>query len=272
MNTQQTLSVGQLLRTWRQRRRLSQLELALEAAISPKHLSFVETGRATPSRDMVLHLAEQLAVPLREQNILLTAAGYAPIFPEQPLDTPAFAMARQAIELVLRGHEPYPALAVDRHWTLIAANRAVPLLTTGVDPALLKPPVNVIRLSLHPAGLAPRIINYWPWRAHFLARLRHQVELSADPVLADLVHEVACYAAPTAAGSATPPTAATAGAVAVPLQLRMAQAELAFISTTTIFGTPIDITLAELAIESFFPANAATATMMQHMLAQHEQG
>jgi transcriptional regulator with XRE-family HTH domain len=170
MSTHQVPSVGQLLRSWRQRRRLSQLALAVEAEISPKHLSFVETGRATPSREMLLHLAEQLRVPLREQNVLLLAAGYAPHFPERPLDTPALDVARQAVELVLRGHEPYPALAIDRHWTLVAMNRVVAPLLANVAPLLLRPPVNVIRLSLHPAGLAPQIVNYGPWRAHLLHR------------------------------------------------------------------------------------------------------
>jgi transcriptional regulator with XRE-family HTH domain len=251
---------------WRQRRRKSQLALAVEADISSRHLSFLETGRAQPSREMVLRLAEQLMVPLREQNVLLVAAGYAPLFPERPLDAPELAIAQQAMEQVLTGHEPYPALAVDRHWTLVAANRAIPPLLAGVDPMLLQPPVNVIRLSLHPSGLAPQIANYTEWRTHIIARLRQQVEVSADPALADLVQEVAAYVPPAGmhAHAFTPPS--TNGLIVLPLRLTTPQGLLTFITTTTVFGTPIDITVAELAIESFYPADAATAEALQRML------
>jgi transcriptional regulator with XRE-family HTH domain len=171
---------GPLLREWRQRRRISQLELALDGNISTRHLSFLETGRARPSRDMVLHLAEQLAVPLRDRNTLLSAAGFAPVFGERGLEDPALAVARQAVELVIQGHAPYPAVAVDRHWTMVAANDAVPPLLTGVDAALLRPPVNVMRLALHPAGLAPRIVNLPEWRTHLLDRLRTWVALRLE--------------------------------------------------------------------------------------------
>ena len=188
--------VGALLREWRQRRRLSQLDLACEADISTKHLSFLETGRSVPSRDMVLHLAERLDVPLRARNALLNAAGYAPAFPERPLDDAALTAAREAIDLVLTGHEPHPALAVDRHWYMAAANRAVAPLVGAVDPALLRPPVNVMRLGLHPSGLAPRTVNLAEWRAHLLERLRQQIEVSADPVLVDLLAELRGYPAP----------------------------------------------------------------------------
>lgn len=263
MNMLQSQLVGPLLREWRQRRRMSQLDLALEAEISPKHLSFLETGRATPSRDMLLRLVEQLAVPLREQNIMLVAAGYAPMFPERPLDAPELQQARQAIEQVLAGHEPYPALAVDRHWTLVAANRAIPPLLAGADAALLEPPVNVIRLSLHPAGIAPRIMNYATWRAHLLARLRREADISADVVLIALLREVAAYPAPPGMTRHLPTPLHGGAAVVVPLHLRTEDGELSFISTTTIFGSPIDITVAELAIESFFPADAATAEALR---------
>src|SRR5947207_660389 len=182
----QTLTIGNHLREWRQRRRLSQLDLALEAEISTKHLSFLETGRSQPSRDMVLRLAEHLDVPLRERNVLLVSAGYAPVFPQRQLADPALDAARKAIDLVLKGHEPYPALAVDRHWTLVAHNAAVPPLLAGADPGLLAPPVNVLRLSLHPSGIAPRIANLAEWRGHLLDRLRRQVETTADPVLTEL--------------------------------------------------------------------------------------
>ena len=200
----QTQPVGNLLRKWRERRRLSQLDLACEAEISTRHLSFLETGRSLPSREMVLRLAEQLEVPLRERNVLLIAAGYAPAFPERPLDDPALQAARKAVDLVLAGHEPYPALAIDRHWTLIASNNAVPPLLAGVEPSLLQPPVNVLRLSLHPAGLAPRIANLAEWRSHLLARLRHQIEVSADPVLEELLNELCGYPMSGDAGTATP--------------------------------------------------------------------
>lgn len=253
--------VGDLLRTWRQRRRMSQLALASEAEISSKHLSFVETGRALPSRDMLLHLAEQLAIPLRERNMLLVAAGYAPVFAERPLDDPALGAARRAVDLVLAGHVPFPALAIDRHWTLIAANAAVAPLLAGVDAALLQPPVNVLRLSLHPRGLAPRIANLPEWRAHLLSRLRHQIDLSADPVLADLFGELSGY--PLVPRQQRPVAVHDYAGVVVPLQIEHNGVVLSFFSTTTVFGTPIDITLSELALEAFFPADAVTAEALR---------
>ena len=268
MSTMQPQPVGHLLREWRQRRRLSQLNLAVEAEISTKHLSFLETGRSLPSRDMLLHLAEQLEIPLREQNILLVAAGYSPVFSERPLDDPALRAARQAMDLVLTGHEPYPALAIDRHWTLVAANRAVPLLIVAADPALLQPPVNVIRLSLHPTGLAPQIVNYVEWRAHLLARLRRQIDISADPVLVELLQEVSAYPAPSGMRASASSPARAYAEVVVPFQLMTAMGLLAFISTTTIFGTPVDITVSELALESFFPADPATAEAMRRALSE----
>ena len=247
---------GALLRDWRQRRRLSQLALACEAEISQKHLSFVESGRSLPSREMVLRLAEQLDVPLRERNMMLLAAGYAPVFHERSLDDPTFAVARATIEAVLRGHEPCPALAVDRHWQMRLANRAVAPLLAGVeDTGLLRAPVNVLRLSLHPQGLAPRIVNLPEWRAHLLERLRRQVHATADPTLALLLRELEAY--PTGTPRVVPSEAPTA--IAVPLRLRT----LSFLSTTTVFGTPLDVTLAEIAIEAFFPADAATAAALQ---------
>src|SRR5262245_42438745 len=179
----QTQPVGNLLRKWRERRRLSQLDLACEAEISTRHLSFLETGRSLPSREMVLRLAERLEVPLRERNRLLVAAGYAPVFPERPLDHPALGAARKAVDLVLAAHEPYPALAIDRHWTVVAANNSISRLLDGVDPKLLRPPVNALRLGLHPEGLAPRIVNFAEWRAHLLAHLRRQIAVTCDPVL-----------------------------------------------------------------------------------------
>jgi transcriptional regulator with XRE-family HTH domain len=257
--------VGSHLREWRQRRRMSQLDLACEANISSRHLSFVETGRAQPSRDMLLHLAERLRIPLRERNMLLLAAGYAPVFPERRLSDPALSAARKAVDLVLAGHEPYPALAVDRHWNLVAANRAVAPLIADADPKLLAPPVNALRLSLHPHGLAPRIANLAEWREHLLTRLRHQIDLSADSILVELYSELASYRPPqvtTLHGRSAP---ADYGGVVVPLQLRTDAGTLALFSTTTVFGTPIDITLSELAIEAFFPADAATTDALRQL-------
>src|SRR5262249_2569151 len=188
--------VGGLLRQWRQRRRLSQLDLACDAGISTRHLSFVETGRAHPSREMLLHLSEQLDVPVRERNVLLVAAGYAPMFPERPLEDPSLAAARGAIDLVLERQKPYPAFALDRHWQGGGSNPAPPPPYDGAAPQLLRPPINGTRVSLHPRGLAPRIANLAEWRAHLLARLRRQVELTADAAVIDLLNEVDAYPAP----------------------------------------------------------------------------
>ncbi|HME24363.1 MAG TPA: helix-turn-helix transcriptional regulator [Acetobacteraceae bacterium] len=251
--------VGDLLREWRQRRRLSQPELSLNAEISARHLSFLETGRSQPSRDMVLRLADQLDVPLRDRNILLDAAGYAAVFPERPLDDPALRIARQAVDQVLAGHEPYPALAVDRHWTLIASNDATRRLIARVDATLLQPPVNVLCLALHPAGMAPRTANLGEWRAHLLARLGHQIQVSGDPVLIRLLRELRDYPAPDEAAHDVDATA-----FVVPFRLKTGTGILAFLSTTTVFGTPVDITLSELAVEAFYPADATTAEVLRH--------
>jgi transcriptional regulator with XRE-family HTH domain len=254
-------SAGTLLREWRVRRRMSQLDLASEAEISQRHLSFVESGRAKPSREMVLHLAEQLRIPLRECNHLLLAAGFAPRYGERRLDDPSLAAAREAVRLVLKGHEPNPAIALDRHWHMVDANAAIaPLLADIPDPALLQPPVNVLRLSLHPRGLAPRIVNLFEWRSHLIERLRHQLDATGDPTLAELEQELLSYPSGPRTQKARD---ASLTAIAHPLKLRMGTEVLTFISTTTIFGTPLDVTLSELAIESFFPADEATAKALR---------
>jgi transcriptional regulator with XRE-family HTH domain len=253
-----------MLREWRQRRRMSQLDLALEADISTRHLSFVETGRAQPSREMLLNLAERLEIPLRERNALLNAAGFAALFPQRPLTDPSMQAARKAIDLVLAGHEPYPALAIDRHWNLVASNSVVPRLLEGVDAELLQPPVNVLRLSVHPKGLAPRLANLMQWRAHLIARLHHQVQLTADPVLAALLDEVRDYPVPASAAAHQGPEPDHADVV-VPFQLITPLGTLSFLGTTTLFGTPVEVTLSELAIESFFPADAATAAALRQL-------
>ena len=251
--------VGTLLRAWRQRRRLSQLDLALKAGVSARHLSFVETGRSRPSSGMLLHLAEQLDVPLRDRNLLLLAGGYAPAYGERGLDEPEMGPVRDALDQLLRAHEPYPAVVIDRHWGLVSGNRSLGLLMEGVAPHLLEPPVNVLRAGLHPEGLAPRILNLGEWRAHVLERLTRQAVSSGDPALAALHEELAAYpgGGPAAAHDVAP------GEIALPLRLRVGTAELAFITTVTTFGTPTDISLSELAIESFFPADAATAAAVR---------
>lgn len=258
------VSLGALLREWRQRRRLSQLALALEAGVSQRHLSFVESGRAQPSREMVLRLAEELDLPLRERNRLLLAAGLAPAFPARELTDPALDAARAAVELVLRGHEPYPALVVDRHWTLVSANAMLPPLLAGVDVALLQPPVNVMRLALHPGGLAPRIENWAEWRAHLLARLGRQADASGDAALLALLEELRGYPAPEATRRLpAPPPTAEHGGVFVPLRLATDAGTLSLISTTTVFGTAVEVTVAELTLECFYPADAASAGLLR---------
>jgi transcriptional regulator with XRE-family HTH domain len=256
-------SIGDLLREWRQRRRLSQLELATEAEISARHLSFIETGRSQPSRDMVLLLAEELEVPMRERNVLLVAAGYAPIFAQRSLDDPALAAARNAVDLILEAQKPYPAFAIDRHWLVIASNAALPELYAGVSPALLEPPINALRLSLHPQGLAPRIANFREWRAHLLAATRRRLDVTGDRVLAELLREASEY--PVPAGKAPPQISPTENAVVIPFKIVTAAGLLSFFSTTTVFGTPVDVTLSELALELFFPADAATAEIVHRL-------
>ncbi|WP_299364218.1 helix-turn-helix transcriptional regulator [uncultured Paracoccus sp.] len=256
---QNTQPVGALLRGWRERRRHSQLSLASEAEISQRHLSFLESGRSSPSREMILRLAETLRLPLRDRNELLLAAGFAPAHGEATLQGPDMAEARAAIDAILAGHAPHPALAVDRGWTILKANAAVAVLTEGAAPHLLEGQVNALRLSLHPEGVAPRIVNYGEWRAHVLSRLANDIDLSSDARLIALRDELKGYPAPPGAAG-WPGT--TAPSVAVPLVLRSNLGRLSFLSTTTVFGTAVDITLAGIAIESFFPADAATAAAM----------
>jgi transcriptional regulator with XRE-family HTH domain len=255
------LHVGEYLREWRQRRHLSQLGLAVDAEISARHLSFVETGRAAPSREMVLRLAERLEVPLRERNVLLVAAGFAPAFPQRALDDPALKSARQAIDLVLKAHEPNPALAYDRHWNLVSANRMVAPLLDGVPERLLGQPFNILRLAFHPEGLAPRTGNLAEWAAHLLERLHRQCEATADPELLKLYQDLKRYPIPARAGPIS------ADNVAIPFKLRHNGDVLSFISTTMVFGSPVDITLSELALETFFPADDLTTERLREMAA-----
>ena len=255
----QDMTFGEQLRDWRQRRRMSQLDLAGEADLSTRHLSFVETGRSKPSRDMVMRIAEALDLPLRHRNSLLVAAGFAPVFPERPVEASPDALA--VVQRILDCHMPFPALAVDRHWQLVAHNAAVATFLAVVSPALLEPPVNVLRLSLHPDGLAGAIGNLAEWKRHILERLRHQVAESGDAVLEELVDELQAYPAP--ASKSAP--AAGAVPIAVPMVMNSPVGPLSFLSTTTVFGTPVEVTLSELAIETFFPANAETADRVRQL-------
>jgi transcriptional regulator with XRE-family HTH domain len=248
--------VGELLRSWRRRRSLSQLELALDADVSSRHVSFLETGRSRPSREMVLHLAEHLDVPLRERNTLLLAAGFAPLYGERALDAAEMEPVRVALDRFLRAHEPYPAVVLDRGYELLASNDATQLLIGDVAPALLEPPVNALRLTLHPDGMAPRIVNLQEWSAHLLMRLHRQAQATGDPALMSLYDELCEY--PGVAVQAAHEGIAGADIV-LPLRLLDADEELAFFSTISTFGTAVDVTLAELSIEAFYPANARTA-------------
>lgn len=255
---------GQLLRRWRQQRALSQLDLALQAEVSSRHLSWLETGRAQPSRAMVLRLADRLDVPLRERNALLAAAGYAPLFVERALDDPALATAREALQRLLDAHEPWPALAVDRHWNLVAHNRLVPLLMAQAALELTAPPVNVLRLSLHPQGLAPHIVNLGTWRAYVLQRLAQQVASTLDPALQLLLDELRALPGPPA------PDEEPGGPadLAVPLSFNTPGGTLNFITTVTVFGAPRDVTISELAIETLLPADTATAQAVRALYEQ----
>ncbi|UWZ86785.1 helix-turn-helix domain-containing protein [Occallatibacter riparius] len=254
-------TVGKMVRSWRELRRFSQLDLALEAEVSQRHLSFIESGRATPSREMVLHLAERLEVPFRERNVMLLAAGYSPVYGDRRLEDPTLAHARTALELLLKAHEPYPALTVDRHWNIVGANAALGALLEGVAAELLKPPANALRISLHPRGLAPKIVNLVEWRHHLLERLRRQFRISRDPALNDLLNELSSYPAGSSE-HASSVSDSVANDVALPLRLRTSRGVLSFLSTVTVFGTPVEITLSELSLEAFYPADQETARVL----------
>jgi len=246
--------VGDLIRHWRTQRRYSQLELSIEAEISSRHLSFIETGRSHPSREMILRLAEPLEIPLRERNILLESAGYAAQYHQSDFTSPELAPAREMVERILQGHEPYPALTIDRHKNLVAANQAATKLVSLATPALLTPPVNVVRLSLHPEGLAPYILNLEEWRDHVVARLRREAVLTGDPFLRELIEE---------AGGSDRRKESPLPQLAIPFRIMLDGQELSFLSTTTVFGTATEVTLSELTLETFFPADAATARILK---------
>lgn len=251
--------IGDQLRQWRERRRLSQMNLALQAQVSTRHLSFVETGRSKPSREMILRLAEQLELPLRERNHLLLAGGYAPVYTESALDSPHMAAVRRAVRQLMTSHEPYPAVVVDRFWNLVDGNSSIGLFTAGCAPWLLQPPANALRISLHPDGMASRIVNLGEWRAHLLSGVRQQAALTRDPEICELYEELRSYS-----GAQSEPDVEVPGpgSIFVPLRVRHQGRELAFFSTVATFGTPLDITMAELAIESFFPADEDTRAFL----------
>ncbi|MGJ8536951.1 MAG: helix-turn-helix domain-containing protein [Parasphingopyxis sp.] len=253
-----TMVVGKHIRQWRERRRLSQMQLALDADISPRHLSFIETGRSQPSTSTIDRLAERLDIPYRARNSLLTAAGFAPRHGERSLDDPAMTVARNSIHHILKGHEPYPAIAVDRHWNVVAMNDAISFFTEQIGTTLLVPPINAIKLALHPDGLAPQVVNLAEWHSHVLEQLDQQIASSADPGLIELRDEVASY--PHESDKTPPP--ADPDRIWVPLILDTVLGRLSFVATITIFGTPVDITLSELAIEAFFPADEKTAEIL----------
>ncbi|WP_431900617.1 helix-turn-helix domain-containing protein [Nonomuraea sp. bgisy101] len=244
---------GELLREWRHRRGLTQLDLAIQAEVSARHVSFVETGRTIPSSAMVLRLAEHLGVPLRERNRLLVAAGHAPVVRERPLDDPQLASAREVLEQILRGHQPYPALVVDRRWNLVLANTAIDVFLEDVDASLLRPPVNMMRLGLHPGGFASRLCNLGQVRAYLLPRLARQVAHTGDAELSALYEELLSYGPE---GDPAPPDPAD---IALPIRIRHRGAELCFINTVTTFGAAFDVTLEEIAVEAYFPADDDTA-------------
>jgi transcriptional regulator with XRE-family HTH domain len=261
MTTQQ-LPFGVLLRRWRQRRRMTQMDLASVADSSTRHLSCLETGRAQPSREMVTRLAEQLEIPLRDQNALLLAAGFAPAFQERSLAD--LRSAHQAIERILQAHKPYPAFAVDRHWNVVLSNSALPQLYVDCSAALLAKPINAVRLMLHPDGMAPRIVNLPAWRAHVIAVLRQQVEARADSGIQALLAEVLTY--PTRSGEVTEPGRDGPDRYATPLRIATHAGTVSFLNTTTVFGTPTDVTLSELALEMLFPADEETVAIVRRLV------
>ncbi len=259
--------VGPLLRAWREQRRVSQLELALRADSSARHISFIETGRSRPSEDMVLRLAEHLDIPVRERNALLLAAGYAPHYPETPLDDPALDALREGMERLIQGYEPYPALVVDAMYNVVAANRGILMLLDGIPESLLAPPLNAMRLTLHPQGLAPRIRNLREWRGHLLAQMGRQIALHRSEPLRALYEEVAAYPVPEAAAEGRDDQPAEPFAYfALPMQIEHEGRTLSFISSISTFNTPMDVTVAELAIETLLPADPATVKYLHSLM------
>ncbi len=266
MATVKSQALGGLLREWRERRRVTQLELALEAGVSARHLSFVETGRSKPGREMLLRVLRRLEVPFREQNRLLLAAGHAPAFPERSLEDAELQPVREALDVILHGHEPYPAVVVDRTWNLVAANSPMYALTAAVDidPALLEPPINVMRVGLHPRGLAPLMINLGDWHAHWLERLERQVAATRNKELAALIEEIAGYPVPEP--ERDPASGLGGSEILGPVRWHApGGGELSFFGMFATFDTPFEVTTSELAIELLFPADRATAKLLENL-------
>ncbi|WP_079075116.1 helix-turn-helix domain-containing protein [Streptomyces atriruber] len=250
--------VGPLLRGWRERRRVSQLELALRADSSARHISFVETGRSRPSEEFLLRLADHLDVPVRDRNSLLLAAGYAPRFRETPLDDPTMGTLREGLEQLLAGYEPYPALVVDASYDVIAANRGIMMMLDGIPEHVFTEPMNAMRLTLHPEGLAPRIRNLREWRGHLLHQMERQIALQRSDALRAVYEEVAAY--PLAdPGEDAFEAGAEVPYFALPLRFEHDGHVLSFVSSISTFNTPMDVTVAELAIETLLPADPATS-------------
>ncbi len=270
-------SLGGMLRDWRRRRRMSQLDLACDAQICVRDVSDIEHGRVPPAPALLVILAECLGVPLPVRNQMLTTAGHPPAYGRQDFQSPAMGMARRGIEHMLSGYDPHPALAIDRHWTVLSANKAVAHLVAGAEPMLLHPPVNLVRLCLHPAGLASRIVNLRQWRAHIAARLRHEIDQSGDSVLVDLLEEIRDYPVPLGHGSFRShafrqPLSDVLTEVALPFQLETIDGTMSFFCTTTRFAAPLDITLSDVAIEAFLPADQETVEVMRHQSERRGDG
>lgn len=256
-------SVGALLREWRARRRVSQLDLSLGVGVSARHLSFIETGRSRPSAEMVLALADGLDIPLRERNTLLLAAGYAPRYQKRPLDGDALTFARSALQRLLDAHNPYPGIVIDRCWNIVQANAAATAVTAGMPQSLLGPPVNVYRICLHPDGLAGRTLNFDEWAGYLVHQLKRTIALTGDATLHALHEEVLSYPGVKTASARRAP--ADNAALLIPFQLETAGGQrLSMFTTLTTFGTPLDVTLAELAVELFYPVDAESADLLRN--------
>jgi transcriptional regulator with XRE-family HTH domain len=260
-------TAGELLRRWRVHRGLSQLALAINAEISSRHLCFVETGRANPSREMVLRLSEQLQIPLRQRNVLLTAAGYAKVYPERALDDPALKVVGNIVKNILTGHEPNPAVAIDHQWQVLAMNRTIELLFTEVNPSLLKPPINIMRIGLHPLGLSSRIRNFGEWRANAIAKLKQRIELTADHQLLELLQEVQGYPGGKGLGRSETKVCRE---VAIPLELETKYGDVNLITTSMVFGYPRDVIVSEIAIECFFPQDKHSVEVLRNLTAKEK--
>ncbi len=265
-------SVGELLRDWRSRRRRSQMDLALDVGVSTRHLSYIETGRARPSAAMLDALAGSLEVPLRERNRLLLAAGYAPRYAARTLDEASMQPVRAALQQLLAAHAPNPGLVLDRHWNVVMANPPAMALAALLPPALLQPVFNVFRASLHPQGLAAYTENFADWASYLLRALRRAIASSGDGGLQQLQDEVLAYPDVAALASAMPVDASSEPPLLVPCVLRLPQGRLAMFTTLTTFGTPRDITLDELCVELFYPADASSAALLQALHAAPANG